>query len=218
MMERVRPEVYAGRGGAELLAELVRSEAPPEQIETLVDSLSASRPGSAPLIAVHGLLLETQGALDAARERYAAALRLDGEQPEALLGLARLDVTRAPQEAARLAGRALAASKGETARVAQVAALAEMLDAAGANAEALELFAALVERVPHNGRAAEALARERLARGDHSARTLDLARRAARFETSRGTLKLLSEVHAAQGDDGAAEQVSKDAEALQDGA
>ena len=110
MMERVRPEVYAGRGGAELLAEIIRSEAPPEQLETLVDSLSASRPGSAPLIAVHGLLLESQGALDAARERYAAALRLDGEQPEALLGLARLDVTRAPQEAARLAGRALAAS------------------------------------------------------------------------------------------------------------
>lgn len=218
MMKSVRPEIYPGRGGAELLAELIRSEAPPEQLETLVDWLLASRPGSAPLIAVHGLLLETQGAADAARERYAAALRLDGEQPEALLGLARLDVTRAPREAARLAERALAASNREAARVAQVAALGSMLDAAGAHGAALELFSALVERVPYNGTAAEALARERLAQGDHSARTLDLARRAARFAKSRETLKLLSEVHAVQGDDGAAEQLSKDAEAFQEGA
>ncbi len=218
MMKSVRPEIYADRGGAELLAELIRSEAPPKQLETLVDLLLASRPGSAPLIAVHGLLLETQGAADAARERYAAALRLAGEQPEALLGLARLEVTRAPREAGRLAKRALAASNREAARVAQVTALAAMLDAAGAHGAAQDLFSALVERVPYNGTASEALARERLAQGDHSARTLDLARRAARFAKSRETLKLLSEVHAAQGDDGMAEQLSKDSEEFQEGA
>ena len=201
-----------------MLAELIRSEAPPKQLETLVDLLLASRPGSAPLIAVHGLLLETQGAADAARERYAAALRLAGEQPEALLGLARLEVTRAPREAGRLANRALAAANREAARVAQVTALAAMLDAAGAHGAAQDLFSALVERVPYNGTASEALARERLAQGDHSARTLDLARRAARFAKSRETLKLLSEVHAAQGDDGMAEQLSKDSEEFQEGA
>ena len=218
MMGSVRREVYRGRGGPELLAELIRSEAPPEQIETIVESLLESRSESAPLVAVHGFLLETQGSVEAARERYQAALRLDGQQPDALLGLARLEVTREPQEAARLAERALAVSNQDAAYISQVAELGAMLDAEGAHAAALDLFATLVERVPYNGAAAEALARERLARGDRSARTLDLARRAARFSKSRETLKLLSEVHSAQGDKDAAEPLSKDRDVTQEGA
>jgi predicted Zn-dependent protease len=102
--------------------------------------------------------------------------------------------------------RALASDSVDTDRVTE---LAGLLMQAGAEQEAIQLCTLVLKRTPYDGIAAQILARARLASGDHSDRTLDLAHRAARFARSERSMLLLRDTLAARGEQDQADAISQ---------
>lgn len=203
LLPSIRTEVYSMTDGAVALSEIARNAVVLQQLDQvapLFEAASAAHPNSAEWITAEGYLLELQGQGEEARARYVEALRRDSEQPDALLGLARIILGDDAAEAARLTQRALAFSDQSTTRLEHVEDLGTRLHEAGATSEALAVFTALLDRVPHSGKAAAALAKHRFSRGDYSDATLDLARRAARFSRSSETLALLETLDATRKD------------------
>jgi len=199
LLPSIRPEVFAMTGGASALIEIARNAAALQQLDRvapLFEAAAQTQPEAGEWIAAQGYLRELQGREKEAGEHYARALQTDSEQPEALLGLARITIKDDPSEAARLAQRALASAVQDATRREQIEEVGVRIQEAGQTREALELFTALLDQVPHSGKAAAALASHRMLRGDHSDGTLDLARRAARFFRSHEAVALLEAVEA----------------------
>jgi tetratricopeptide (TPR) repeat protein len=209
----------ANGGGAVIEEVVLAAEGRPEGLElaeSMLGVASTVRPGSAELEAVRGLLARHRGEDEAAIEAaYAHALELDARLPAALLGLALLEVDSDPQKALDLGRRALEAKGVSSDRVAS---LALALMKSGADEQALELSELLIRHTPHEATAAELLARAALAAGDHSDRTLDLARRAARFGRTEASLVLLRDTYAARGETERARQVAERLEERKQGA
>jgi tetratricopeptide (TPR) repeat protein len=208
---RVDPRVFAERGGDRALEELTRaSEARSEALDrvtSILDVAAKLSPESAGLLAVRGSLAKERGeAPEAVAAAYVAALELDPDEPLALLGRARGLVDEDAKESLALASRALEADSVDTQRVTE---LALQLMNAGAQTEALELCRLVLKRTPHDGTAAQALATAALAAGDHSDRTLDFARRAARFARSERSMTLLRDTHAARGEQAPADKINE---------
>ncbi len=66
-----------------------------------------------------------------------------------------------------------------------------------------------MKRTPYDGLPAQTLATARLAAGDHSDRTLDYARRAARFARSEESIALLRDTYVARGQRDKADEISE---------
>ena len=197
-------------GGPRALEELSRAaEGQAEALDRVTSMLELAAkldPSSAGLQAVRGFLAEQRGASsEAIAAAYAAALELDPDESLALLGRARGVVDDDAKESLALGRRALEADSVDTQHVTE---LALQLLNAGARAEALELCRLVLVRTPYDGMAAQTLAKEALASGDHSDRTLDLARRAARFARSEASMSLLRDTFAARGDEAQADEIT----------
>jgi tetratricopeptide (TPR) repeat protein len=210
LASRVDPRVLVEPGGGRALEELARvAQGQAEALDRVTSMLELAAtldPSSAELQAVRGFLAEQRGeSSEAIAAAYAAALELDPNESLALLGRARGVVDDDPKESLALGRRALEADSVDTE---QVTILALQLLNAGARTEALELCALVLVRTPYDGIAAQAMAKEALASGDHSDRTLDLARRAARFARSESSMTLLRDTFAARGDEAQADKIT----------
>jgi tetratricopeptide (TPR) repeat protein len=205
------PGVFATGGGAEALEELTqaagdRSEAL-VRVTAMLDTATGLRPDSAGLKAVRGLLAERLGEdPEVVAAAYRAALELDPNEPIALLGHARSLVDEDAEASLALGKHALEAESVDTQRVRE---LALQLQSAGAETQALELFRLILRHTPYDGIAARALATAALASGDHSDRTLDFARRAARFAASEQSVTLLRDTYVARGEQAEADVLTK---------
>jgi len=122
------------------------------------------------------------------------------------LGRARSLVDEDAEASLALAKHALEAESVDTQRVRE---LALQLQDAGAETQALELFGLIIRHTPYDGIAASALATAALASGDHSDRTLDFARRAARFAASEQSVTLLRDMYLARGEQAEADKLTK---------
>jgi len=209
LLPSIRPEVFSMIGGDAALTEIARNAKALERLDRVAPLFEAAiraQPDAPEWIAADGYFLELQGREHEARTRYARALQEDPEQPDALLGLARITLEDDPGEAARLAQRALASSAPNPTRREQIEEIGTRLQDAGETRESIELFTALLDRIPHSGQAASALATQRMARGNTSDETLDLARRAARFAGSNEAIALLEAVDASRAGDAPTER------------
>ena len=173
----------------------------------MLDSATRLRPKSAGLKAVRGLLAERRGEdPEVITAAYRAALELDPNEPIALLGRARSLVDEDAEASLALGKHALEAESVDTQRVRE---LALQLQNAGAETQALELFRLIIRRTPYDGLTARALATAALASSDHSDRTLDFARRAARFAASEQSVTLLRDTYVARGEQAQADELTK---------
>jgi len=213
LLDRVDPIVFAQPGGARALEELIRvlgagSQAEAlERVTSILDVVAAQHPTSAGLQGVRGLLAEKRGEQpEAIASAYAAALELDPDLPMALLGRARGLVGEDAKLSMAEGVRALEIDSVNTQRVTE---LAILLLQAGAKNEALKLCGLVLKRTPYDGLAAQTLATARLASGDHSDRTLDYARRAARFARSEESITLLRDTYVARGEQDKADEIGE---------
>ena len=211
LASRMDPEVFAEPGGDRALAELARAAGGRadilDRVNSILDAAIELAPESGGLQAVRGVLAEERGeSQEVIAAAYDAALELDPNEPLALLGRARglVDADADAKESLALGKRALEADSVDTQRVTD---LAVQLMNSGARTEALELFRLALKQTPYDGRAAQALATARLASGDHSDRTLDFARRAARFARSERSLILLRDTYEARGEQARADEI-----------
>ena len=184
---------------AELLRSLVASLAAAKELaraRTLVETALASHPEVATYHEIRGLLLEAEGApAERAVEAYARAVELDPKQARALEALGRLAEQRAEVDAAlSWYDRSFAADPNRVVAIQRAAVLAAT---AGRGEAAEQRWDALLREHPWDGHAAEALARLRLARGEKGPRTLELARRSARFGGGPAAKALLAELEPA---------------------
>jgi len=213
LLDRVDRSVFTQPGGELALEELTRflgagSQAEAfEHVTSILDGVAAEHPESAGLQGVRALLAEQRGDRpEAVASAYVAALELDPDLPMALLGRARGLVGENARLSMEEGKRALEADSVDTQRVTE---LAVLLMQAGANKEALELCTLVLKRTPYDGVAAQTLANARLVAGDHSDRTLDLARRAARFARSERSMTLLRDTYSARGQQNMADEITE---------
>jgi tetratricopeptide (TPR) repeat protein len=137
--------------------------------------------------------LELSGApAEAVQAAYSRALELDPENALALSGLGRLAAGKDPEAALVYFDRAAAADPSNPEPKLEAA---RILVAGGKLAEAQERFEALLLEHPCVAEAASESARIDLERGVATARTVERARRAARFGGGADALDLLSRVH-----------------------
>lgn len=181
---------------AELLRSLAVSLAAAKQLpraRALVSAALAAHPEVAAFHEIHGLLLEAEGApVDQALAAYARAADLDPKQARALEALGRFAEQDAQIDAAlSWYDRAFAIDSN---RVSPMQRAAELAAAQGRVAAAEQRWDALLRERPWDGHAAAALAQLRLGRGEKGERTLELARRAARFGGGREAETLLAEL------------------------
>jgi tetratricopeptide (TPR) repeat protein len=213
LLARVDRNVFAEPGADRALEELARvlaagsEDQALDSVVSILDGVEAQRPDSAGVQGVRGLLAEVRGERpETIAAAYAAALELDPDLPMALLGRARGLVGEDVRRSMADGMRALDADSVDTERVTE---LAVLLMQAGANDEALQLCRLVLKRTPYDGIAAQTLASARLASGDHSDRTLDLARRAARFARSERSMMLLRDTYAARGQQDQADKITE---------
>jgi tetratricopeptide (TPR) repeat protein len=213
LLDRVDPSVLAQPGADQALAELSRVLAADsddqalDRVTAILDTLTAEHGESAGLWSVRGLLAEERVASpEAIASAYERAVELDPDLPMALLGRARSLVG---VDAKRSMVDAVHALDGDWVDTERVTELAVLLMQAGASNEALDLCRLVLKRTPYDGIAAQMLARARLASGNHSERTLDLARRAARFARSERSVTLLRDTFAARGEKEKADEITE---------
>lgn len=193
----VRFSFEAGRGGESRQA---------------VDAALARHPEIAAFHEIQGLWLERDGRdAPAARRAYEAALAIDAKNPGALAGLGRLseDSDRALELFAR-------ASEADPLDAGPAWAAFELLRATGRDAEAESQLEALLKLHPYHHQAAAALAELQLERGAASERTVELARRAARFGGAEEALELLGRVHRSRNEPELAAEAERRAQALRE--
>jgi len=169
----------------------------------------ASRPQSAAIREIEGIWIELGGGPpEDARAAYARALELESERGIALAHAGRLALDTDFDGGIALLERAVEAEPldEDTLRAA-----AAKLQELGRGDAAESLLEGLIARVPYERRAALALASMRLARGDTSDRTLDLAKRAARFGAGAPGYELLQRVHAERGEEALAATAGENA-------
>lgn len=213
LLARVDLSVFAQPGGNRALEELTRvlgagsQDQALERVTSILDAVAVQHGESAGLRGVRALLAEERGEPpEAIASAYAAALELDPDLPMALLGRARGLVGKDVRLSLADGLRALDADSVDTERVTE---LAVLLMQAGAKNEALDLCTLVLKRTPYDGIAARTLASARLASGDHSDRTLDFARRAARFARSERSMMLLRDTYAARGQQDQADEITE---------
>ncbi len=166
----------------------------PALAERAVGAARAAHPEAAVSHECLGLQLELGGAApDEARAAYARALELDPKNAGALAGLARLALGGDPAQALAFFDRAAAADPSDPD---SKLGAARALRASGRPEEAAQRLDALLDAHPFEAEAAAELVSIDLERGSATPKTLERARRAARFGGGIEALEQLSEVHA----------------------
>jgi tetratricopeptide (TPR) repeat protein len=177
-----------------------QSPAEREATRATVEAAVAANSDSAAILAIRGLFLEQEGTdPDQAREAYAAALALGPEDPLALLGSGRLAAD--PETALRSFDKAASADPDnpEPARRAAVA-----LIGLGRFDEAESRLDALLEAHPHDAAGAARAAELHILQSAVTDKTLERAKRSARFSGGPDALELLARVHDLRGEAGLA--------------
>jgi tetratricopeptide (TPR) repeat protein len=199
---------------AEALCELVRfSHAADDGTPRELRAALAAHPDAAVFQAISGLDLELSGKADEARAAYARALELAPQEPLALLGLGRLTADSDPQKALALFDRAAAVDPGNPEPKLRAA---RALVAAGQKDPAAERLDALLRAHPLEAEAAALRASLDLERGVADERTVERARRAARFGGGPDALELLARVYSQLGDAEQAQKATQRAQALRE--
>jgi tetratricopeptide (TPR) repeat protein len=188
---------YADPAAAAALRALVRfahAAGEPAVARHAVEAALAERPEAAVFHEIHGLHLELAGAApDEVGAAYARALSLDAANGGALIGLGRLALDRDPAQALALFDRAAATEPFEPG---PRLAAARALRASGQPDEAARRLDALLDQHPYEAEAAAELVSIDLERGVATPRTLERARRAARFGGGVENYEQLSLVYA----------------------
>jgi tetratricopeptide (TPR) repeat protein len=187
---------YTDPRAAPALRALVRfahAAGEPEVGRRAVDAALAARPEAAVFHEVRGIHLEhADAAPDEVRAAYARAMALDAGNAGALAGLGRLALGRDPAAALPFFDRAAAVDPADPS---PKLAAARALRASGEPEEAARRLDALLEEHPFEAEAAAELVSLDLERGVATARTLERARRAARFGGGVEAYEQLSQVH-----------------------
>jgi hypothetical protein len=166
----------------------------PEIARRAIDAALAARPEAAVFHEVRGLHLELSGAApDEVRAAYARALALDAGTAGALAGLGRLALDRDPAQAVALFDRAAAAEPSDPD---PKLAAARALRASGSLGAVAPRLDALLDQHPFEAEAAAELVSLDFERGVVTPRTLERARRAARFGGGVEAYEQLSRVYA----------------------
>lgn len=177
-----------------------------------VEAAVAKHPEIGVFREIEGLWLELSGSAAArARGSYQAALEIDPQNAQALAGLGR--VAGDPDEARSFFRRAAAADPLDPDLA--WAAVESEIDARGSSA-AEESLESLLSTHPYEHRAASALAELQLERGSASERTVELARRAARFGGGSDALDLLARAHQSRNEPELAAEAAARAQAVRD--
>jgi len=180
----------------------------PDAALTYVEAALAAHPDAAVFHEIRGLALERRGSPgEEVRAAYQRAVELDPDHAPALAGLGRLAAD--PEEALALYARAAAADPDDPA---PLRASAELLVSIGRRDEAEQRLAELLEAHPYDAAAAARLAELRLEREAETDRTLELARRAARFGGGPEAYEILGRVHRRRGEAELAREASLRAE------
>ena len=145
------------------------------------------------------------------RSEYERALAGEPNNPKALIGLAQVTVKHDVAAAIALLDRATAADPSDPD---PQLAVARILVAIDRKEDAATRLKALLDRHPLEAEAAAALVSLDLEAGHASEKTLDWARRAARFGRDPGAFDQLAKVHALLGDSDNAEKAAEQAEQL----
>ena len=177
--------------------ELAHAAGKPAVAGETVEAALSARPEAAAFHAARALHLELSGEPGESAAGYRRALEIDPELPEALLGLARVELERDPERSVPLLRRAAAAeAAGPEAGVL----MARALRALGREeAAATQLDAVLVDH-PYEAPAAALRVEIDLARDSAGPVTLERARRAARVGRRPEDFEQLSEVYRRLGD------------------
>ena len=180
--------------------------------EAALNAAIEAQPHSGAVQEIRGLHLELSGApREAVRSAYEQALALDPGNVRALTALGRLTLGDDPAQALVWFDRAAAADASDAEALLGAA---SALVASGRTDAAVERLDALLLRHPFEARAAAELVRLDLARGVATPRTLERARRAARFGGGAEAYDLLSQVHAQRGEPEDAARASQRAKGL----
>ncbi len=183
-------------------------------IQALLEAALTALPDSGRFQAIRGLDLELSGApSEAVREAYSRAVALEPRNAVALAGLGRLALADDPEAALDFFDRAAEADPLDPEPKLQAA---RALVAAGRPEEAAERLDALLLEHPYEVEAAAERARLDLERGEAGERTLERARRAARFGGGAAAFELLGRVHAERGEDEPARRATERAQALRE--
>jgi tetratricopeptide (TPR) repeat protein len=173
-----------------------------------IEAALGAHPDAAVFHEIRGIALEQSGAPgEEVRAAYQRVLELDPESAPALAGLGRLAAD--PEAALALYARAAAADPDDPA---PLRASAELLVSIGRRDEAEQRLAELLEAHPYDAAAAARLAELRLEREAETDRTLELARRAARFGGGPEAYEILGRVHRRRGEAELAREASLRAE------
>lgn len=206
---------YTDPAYAPALRELVRfahAARQPELAERRVDAALAAHPEEPRFHEIRGLHLALDGAEDdLVRSEYERALAGEPEDPKALIGLAQATVKHDVAAAIGLLDRATAADPADPD---PQLAVARILVAIGRKEDAATRLKLLLDRHPLEAEAAAALVSLDLEAGHTSEKTLDWARRAARFGRDPGAFDQLAKVYGLLGHSDDAEKAANQAEQL----
>ena len=193
-----------------LLAELVAAQdGEVDKVDAMIRAALERNPDSAELHAVHAeQLARTDAASSEVDAAFAKALELDPRDAATLVAAARHAEQQSAEGALDLWLRAADADPESSEAV---RAAARELLAAARVPEAGALLDALLERLPHDARAAIQRAELLLAADPKDPRALELARRAVRFGGGDDAATLLASVHRGRGEPALAEQVVREA-------
>jgi len=185
-----------------------------DSVRAVFKKTLAAHPESGAFQEIHGLDLELSGAPgEAVLAAYTRALELGPGNAWALADLGRLVLRDDPEAALGYFDRAAAANPTDPDPKLQAA---RVLIASEKITEAEQRLHALLLEHPYEVNAAMELARLDLDRGVATPRTLERARRAARFGGGADALELLSQVHAQLGETELAEQFAARARSLRE--
>jgi tetratricopeptide (TPR) repeat protein len=202
---------------APALRDLVRyahAAGQPKKAERAVEAALKAHPDAAAFHAIRGLHRELSGAAaEAVRAAYARAVELDPNDAWALAGLGRATVASDPTEAVALFDRAAAADPTEPE---YLLAGARAALSAGKAEPAERRLMLLLGKFPMEGEAAAELVALDLRRERVTQKTVDWARRAARFGGGVEAYEQLSQVYARLEQPKLAEEAAKRARILRD--
>ena len=186
----------------------------PEIARRAVDAAVAAHPEAAVFHEVRGLHLELSGAApDEVRAAYARAVALDAGNAGALAGLGRLALDRDPAQAVALFDRAAAAEPSDPG---PKLAAARALRASGPPEAVARRLDALLDQHPFEAEAAAELVSLDFEREVVTPRTLERARRAARFGGGIEAYEQLSRVYTRLEQPEQAEAAAKHAQFLRE--
>jgi tetratricopeptide (TPR) repeat protein len=206
---------YRDPANADALRALVRltHQAKERGVPREVRSAVGAHPNEAVFQEILGLALELDGQLEPARAAYQRAIELEPGNARALTGLGRLALASDPAQALDFFDRAAAADP-QDAEAKFLAARA--LIARGARDDAAKRLDALLLKHPIHAEAAALRASLDLDGGVADDRTLERARRAARFGGGPDAVELLARVLAERGESDQAAKAQERAKAMRE--